>query len=86
MLMEWLEPAIEKRIDEVTEVCDNNLVINGLYDKIIEVLEELKRNMPDQFYPQINDIEKTINARARKIIEVSYRLGFMDGLDIKTDE
>lgn len=85
MLMDWLEPSIEKRIDIATDACDNNLEVNELYDKIIGYCGEWKITCSDQHDLKNNDIEIAINAMTRKLIEASYRMGFKDGLGVKED-
>lgn len=83
-LMQWLEPAIQKRVDEVYFITDESEgVIRGQneFDRIMIKLEGLlpeERKLLEDLYESVITIRSSGE-------EVAYRSGFKDGLGISRE-
>lgn len=83
MLMEWLEPAIEKRTWEVLELCeDENKELISIFTKKIN---ELKNKMPASVSKELNELEE-IFIQKNLVVRTAYRIGFEDGVKVITNK
>ncbi|NKQ18432.1 hypothetical protein [Brevibacillus laterosporus] len=83
-LMQWLEPAIQKRVDEVYYITDESEgVIQGQNEFDI-IMEKLKELLPEEgrLLNKLCESVTTIRASGE---EVAYRSGFKDGLGISRE-
>ncbi|TPG75608.1 hypothetical protein EEL32_24070 [Brevibacillus laterosporus] len=83
-LMQWLEPTIQKRVDEVYFITDESEgVIRGRneFDKIMIKLEEL---LPEES-KLLEDLYESVITMRSSGEEVAYRSGFKDGLGISRE-
>ncbi|MFB0841740.1 MULTISPECIES: hypothetical protein [Paenibacillus] len=83
MLMEWLEPAIEKRTWEVLEICeDENKELISIFTQKIN---ELKNKMPASISKELNELEE-IFIQKNLVVRTAYRIGFEDGVKVITNK
>lgn len=80
MLMEWLEPSLEKSIDKVFDSYIGSDKYNELNKKIMDILISKDNNMNiDSKYLELESLLWSISALS---VEYSYRAGFGDAMNI----
>ena len=83
MLMEWLEPEIEKRIDELTDKSSETSI--DITNKIAQIFNDIKINLPQPFSKATTELGDLFILKIRHEIEFSYRSGLYDGLSLGID-
>lgn len=80
MPMKWLEPAIEKRIEEI---CDRlgKEDPEEFYKRFMGCISKVdgQATLKDVLF----ELENTFVLRTRQAAEISYRAGLTDGLNLK---
>ncbi|CAM3706597.1 MULTISPECIES: hypothetical protein [Paenibacillus] len=82
MLIEWLEPAKEKRIWEVVEQCEEEN--KEYYDRFNRILCKLKKHVPLYMVDDLNKLED-IFLQKNSSLRTAYNCGFQDGLKISKE-
>jgi len=77
-MMKWLEPSIAKKIDDITEVCDN--AAESMDNRFREECSALMRELPEIQESLLMLTDLYFNRQT--VIETAYRNGFSDGLFI----
>jgi hypothetical protein len=80
MLMEWLEPKVCARIEEITEFCDESS--NALFYKLSEIVNVIKTQLPVSESKLISDFEIMFVSKTKHYVEISYRSGLRDGIGL----
>ncbi|MEX2460869.1 MAG: hypothetical protein WD469_06150 [Paenibacillaceae bacterium] len=80
MLMEWLEPKVGSRIEEIIEFCDENS--NDLFFKLTEIIDVIKNQLPVSESELISDFESMFVSKTKRYVEISYRSGLRDGIGL----
>ncbi|ARF67001.1 hypothetical protein B7C51_03060 [Paenibacillus larvae subsp. pulvifaciens] len=82
MLMEWLDPALEKRTWEIVEICERENI--DLYKKFDYHLGKLKRSVQ---FDSIDDLQilEDLFIQKNLVVKLAYRIGFDDALKIKRE-
>jgi hypothetical protein len=83
LLMEWLEPKVCNRIEEITEFCDESS--NDLFYKLNEIISIIKAQLPVSERKLISDFEFMFISKTKHYVEISYRSGLRDGIGIGSD-
>ena len=78
-MQKWLEPAIDLRIAEVIDSCEDEA--NELYDELQTLLLRLNMMVPETSEITAK-IENIFNLKTNIITQKAYRIGFDDGLYI----
>lgn len=84
MLMQWLEPTIQKHIDEVYEETDNServVVAQRDFDTVMASLEKLMPEYADLF-EKLQEATTAIRAASE---DVAYRFELQDGLGLSRE-
>lgn len=78
-MLKWLEPAIEQRVLEVVDACEEQT--NELYVELTSLLEQLRLKAPESS-EILSKIENIFILKTNIITKNSYKAGFDDGLYI----
>jgi len=78
----WLQPSIDKRITEVTEHCCNDEDINKTFNQISYIVKSIREHLPIDNRKCLIELEGIINSHSNLIIELAYKSGFCDGINI----
>ncbi|MBG9941769.1 hypothetical protein ABE237_22555 [Brevibacillus formosus] len=78
-IQKWLEPAIELRIAEAVDICDDETT--ELYNELWGLLKQLTSMAPET-YEISTKIEDVFNFNTNITARKAYRIGFDDGLFI----
>jgi len=80
MFMKWIEPTVEMRVREVTELCEKEA--DQFHQEFFRTIEELKTKIPGE---AIDDLFRLENIFVEKmsVIETAYREGLKDGLKMR---
>ncbi|KZS48136.1 hypothetical protein AWU65_20485 [Paenibacillus glucanolyticus] len=79
MLIEWIEPAKERRIWEVVEHCEEEH--KEYYDRFNVVLNKLKKHVPLHMVDDLNMLED-IFLQKNSSLYTAYNFGFEDALKL----
>jgi hypothetical protein len=82
MLKEWLEPAIEKRVWEVVELCEEEN--KWLYDEFSITLNKLKKHIPLELIDDLNKMED-IFLQKGSAVKTAYEAGFNDAFKLNKE-
>ncbi|NRS20561.1 hypothetical protein HP398_29520 [Brevibacillus sp. HB1.4B] len=74
-MKKWLDPAIDNRILEIIEECEENT--SEMYNEFIRLLGQVEKNYS---FVVISELENLFTLKTRMVAEVAYRAGFDDGL------
>ena len=78
-MMEWLEPAIEQRVSEVSDACEEQT--NEIYEELLELLTQL--DAPKPLSSELTSrIENIFVLKTNIIVNNAYKAGFKDGMYI----
>ncbi len=78
--MEWLEPSIENRVNELfNDIWENDEVINVVKQRIIDVINSTENKSLTE---SMLELENIIILRIRHAVDVSYREGLKNGLKL----
>ncbi len=83
MLMDWIEPTLEKRIYEVAIICDEKSA--GLDKEIIEIYNNIKIQLPESFFDITSRLDEVFMMKMLRYVELTYRTAFNDGLSLYAD-
>ncbi|MGE7273574.1 hypothetical protein ACQKK5_19185 [Brevibacillus panacihumi] len=78
-MQKWLEPAIELRIAEAVDVCEDET--NELYEELWSLLKRLSSMAPET-YEITSRIEDIFILKTNIVTKKAYKIGFDDGLSI----
>ncbi|MCC8435510.1 hypothetical protein HP567_013235 [Brevibacillus sp. M2.1A] len=78
-MLKWLEPAIEQRILEVSDACEEQT--NQLYEELIKLLRQLESSNSISL-DLINKIENIYVLKTNIVVKHAYKAGFNDGMYI----
>jgi hypothetical protein len=79
MLMEWLEPSIEKKINEVISICE--IENEDVYKDFSNTLSHIRQNTPAFLMEDLLKLEEYF-VRRFLVADTAYRIGFRDGVDL----
>ncbi|NOV01315.1 hypothetical protein [Paenibacillus planticolens] len=79
MIMDWLEPTIEKRALDLIEVADEES--NDLYEKFISIAAELKADLPESSWSKLYELENLFNLKSNRVVQFAYKTGIQDSLN-----
>lgn len=82
MLIEWIEPAKEKRIWEVVKICEEEH--KEYYDQFNESLIKLKKYVPLHVMEDLNKLEDVFFQKNSSLKE-AYNYGFEDALKLSKE-
>lgn len=81
MLLAWLEPSIEKRVEVLIELCENER--EDLKYKLHLVFRAIKERLSDEHFPIVDELEIIYISKMMHDIELSYRAGLKDGMGLR---
>lgn len=86
MLMEWLEPTIVKRVQDVSsDNCGDKKVCEYL-DKFVDHMEALQPLVSEEAYLKVvMDMESLLSQICFLCEDLSYRQGMSDGMKLHQD-
>lgn len=73
--MEWLEPSIQKRIQEINESSEG-------YKRFADIRNQLNEAISVNKKCVLIDLEDFFYDNSRSLIETAYRKGLKDGLSL----
>lgn len=76
MSTNWINTEISDRMLEVCDIVDEETQL--VYEQFIQKLRKIK--MPKDIFLQLEDI---FNDNKRQCIELSYNIGFKDGVNVR---
>jgi hypothetical protein len=86
MLMEWLEPKIQKRVQQVSEENGSNQEIGKFMDQFADCMEKLKALVPDEVYCDVvMEMESISNHLCLLSEDFAYRKGLLDGMALERE-
>lgn len=77
MMLKWLEPAIEQRILEVSDACEEQT--NQLYEELLGLLKQLESTNSISL-DLISKIENVYVLKTNIVVKHAYKAGFDDGM------
>lgn len=77
--MNWLEPALEKRVEEVTKTCE--IEANEIYDKFNKMHKLLESHIPLSLIGEYYELD-SLFVQKLSTVRTAYRSGFNDGLSL----
>lgn len=83
MLVEWLEPSIISKLEQVYDKCER--ASNNLDNDFYSALNRLKNKLPEQLQEDILMLENVYLLKVNSVIESSYRLGLDDGYKLNNE-
>ncbi|MBX4149491.1 hypothetical protein [Paenibacillus lautus] len=82
MLLEWIEPAKEKRIWEVVRMCEDEH--KEYYDQFNEALNRLRKHVPIHAMDDLNRLEDLF-LQKNSSLNTAYNYGFGDALKLSKE-
>jgi hypothetical protein len=82
MLKKWLEPAISKRVFEVSDDCCMDERVKELYTKFMGILNEPNNFQKDSYEVTIFELENILNLAIPTSVDFAYRRAFYDGMEL----
>ncbi|MCC3381871.1 hypothetical protein ACFQ5D_03065 [Paenibacillus farraposensis] len=80
MIETWIEPAIEKRVQEVIGLCEEQTF--QLNEEFNEILKKLKEVLPNNSRALILKLEDALIQNSINYADKCYRFGFEDALNL----
>jgi hypothetical protein len=86
MLMEWLEPTIAKKVQQVSgENCQDKKVGEYL-DQFIDIMTSLQNHVPEEIYlNKVMEMESLLSIICFLSEDLSYRKGLLDGMQLQQE-
>ncbi|KKO51945.1 hypothetical protein [Paenibacillus sp. DMB20] len=82
MLIEWIEPAKEKRVWEVVRICEDEN--KEFYDQFYEALNKLRKHVPYHVMEDLNKLEDVF-LQKNSSLYTAYNYGFKDALKLSKE-
>jgi hypothetical protein len=80
MLMEWLDPSMEKQCMELFDhICSDD----DLYLKFMSIIESMKKQTPQVSNDLMFQMENIFILNIKNTVDKSYRAGMADGLNLR---
>lgn len=81
MLLKWIDPAIREQVNGAVGECCHDPSVKVLYQSFMDNLEYIKQQggIDDQRFFVLEDL---FNSSTRLNVELAYRSGFKEGLEL----